>query len=429
MKPILQVALDFVDLKRTVKLAAEAVKGGCDWLEAGTPLLKSEGLNCIRELRANFPGTTIVADMKTMDAGRLEVEIAAKAGANIISILGCANDETIRECVNAAKNYGARIMVDLLGVSDCLKRAGQVESMGVDYIGIHIPIDEQMKGRISFEKVKQLSSSLRIPLAVAGGINSETAADAVKAGAGIIIVGGAITKSGDAEKETKKIKDAIIKRIKVKTNLYHRVTIKDVKKILGKVSTANVSDAMHRGLPLTGFVPILDNVKITGKIVTVRTYPGDWAKPVEAIDVAEEGDIILIDAGGVGPAVWGELASHSAKQKNIAGVIINGGVRDIEEIKKIGLPVYAKLITPQAGEPKGFGEINAPLLIDGNRILPGDWVIADDDGIIVIPQKDVTQITNRAMDVLERENRIRSEIKKGKTTLGKVTELLRWEKK
>jgi len=196
-----------------------------------------------------------------------------------------------------------------------------------------------------------------------------------------------------------------------------------------KVSTANLSDALHRGLPLKGLIPIINNKKMVGQAVTVRTYPGDWAKPVEAIDVAKKGDVIVIDAGGVPPAVWGELATNSANQKKLAGVVINGAVRDVREIRKLSFPVFAKLITPQAGEPKGFGEINVPIVIEGIRIFAGDWIVGDDDGVIVIPQKNITEITNRAMDVLEKENRIRGEILKNKTTLGNVTELLKWEKK
>jgi len=101
MKPILQVALDFVELIRALNLAEEAVEGGADWLEAGTPLIKSVGLDCVRELRKKFPSHTIVADMKTMDVGRIEVESAAKAGADIVAVLGVASDSTIRECIQA----------------------------------------------------------------------------------------------------------------------------------------------------------------------------------------------------------------------------------------------------------------------------------------------------------------------------------------
>jgi len=428
-KPILQVALDFVDLSRAIKLAKEAVSGGCDWLEAGTPLIKSEGLNSIRQLRKEFPDIKIVADMKIMDAGRTEVEIAAKSGANIVVVLANAHDETIKECIQAAKNYGAEIMVDLLEVKNIVHRAKEVEKLGANYIGLHIPIDAQMKGKISFEEVKKVASCVKVPVAIAGGINSENACDAVKAGASIIIVGGAITKSKNAKSETQKIKKAITEKLKIKTEFFQRVTEENVQKILKKVSTANISDAMHRGLPLRGLTPIVDGVKMIGKAVTVRTYPGDWSKPVQAIDIADKGDVIVIDAGGVEPAVWGELATHSAIQKNLSGVVIDGAIRDTPEIKKLKFPAYAKIITPQAGEPKGFGEINVPVNISGVKVFPGDWIVGDDDGVIVIPKENITEITNRSMDVLEKENRIREEIQRGKQTLGKVTELLRWEKK
>ena len=100
----LQVALDFVDMDRALRLAREAVEGGADYIEAGTPLIKSEGLDSIRKLRAEFPQHTIVADLKTMDAGRGEMEIVAKAGANIATVLGVADDGTIRECIEAGRN-------------------------------------------------------------------------------------------------------------------------------------------------------------------------------------------------------------------------------------------------------------------------------------------------------------------------------------
>ena len=167
---------------------------------------------------------------------------------------------------------------------------------------------------------------------------------------------------------------------------------------------------------------------MVGPAVTVRTYPGDWAKPVEAIDNAAAGDIIVIDVGGAEPAVWGELATHSSIQKKISGVVIDGAIRDVEEVKKLKFPAFVRIVTPCAGEPKGFGEIGVPVRAGGLIIHPGDWIVGDDDGVIAIPQKEAVEITNRAMDVLERENRIRKEILDG-GTLAKVTHLLRWEKR
>lgn len=428
MKPILQVALDFIDLPRALKLAGEALQGGADWIEAGTPLIKSNGLDAVRELRKKFPQAVLVADMKTMDVGRIEVETASKAGADVVIVLGLASDSTIRECIEAGRHYGAKIMVDLLEIDALLERAKEVEMMGADYIGVHTSIDEQMEGKISFHGVRTIAGNIGIPIAVAGGVNSENAYEAVEAGATIIIVGGAIIKSVDAKKATAEIKRAIEKKIKIKSELFKRVSEENIKEMLSRVSSANISDAMHRQGELEGIRPVCSGVKMVGPAFTVRTYPGDWAKPVEAIDVAPPGSVIVIDAGGVGPAVWGELATHSSLEKKIAGVVIEGAIRDVVEIRKLKFPAFARIIMPTAGEPKGFGEMGVPVKVGGVRVFSGDWVFGDDDGVVVIPEKRAVEITNRAMDVLERENRIRKEIKEG-GTLGKVTELLKWEKK
>jgi len=426
MKPVLQLALDFVDLDRALKVAEEA-KDYVDWIEAGTPLIKSEGLNSVRELRKKFPNKVIVADMKVMDAGRIEVEAAAKAGADVVNVLGAASDSTIRECIEAGRNYGVKIIVDLIGVENIVERAKQIEKLGADYIGIHIAIDEQMLAKSPFEKIKKVSSAIKIPITAAGGINSESVVDAINSGASVLIVGGAITKAEDAKKAAREIKKTMETGKKVKTKLFKRTT--DIREIFKKVSTANISDAMHRIGDLKDIYAITSEVKMIGPAVTVRTYPGDWAKSVEAIDIANKGDVIVIDAGGIGPAVWGELATNSSIQKKISGVVIDGATRDTEEIRKLDFPVFTKFITPCAGEPRGLGEINIPVKISDVTVKPGDWIVGDDDGVVVIPKEKAVEIANRAMDVLERENRIRKEIRKEKSTLSKVTHLLKWEKK
>jgi len=428
MDTVLQVALDFVNLYRAMKAAEEAVSGGADWIEAGTPLIKSEGLEAVRALRRRFPDRKIVADMKVMDAGRIEVEAAAKAGANIIDVCGAASDETIKDCIEAARNYGAQIIVDTIGLTNPVERAKAAERMGADYIEVHSAIDEQMHGKTPFDVLREIRRAIKIPLAVAGGINSETAHEAVKAGADIVIVGGAITKAKDAAAAAKDIKRAITAKISILTHLFKRVGEGDISKILHAVSTANISDAMHRGGDLEGILPLLSGVKMVGRAVTVRTYPGDWAKPVEAIDMAGEGDVIVIDAGGVGPAVWGELATHSSARKKLAGVVIDGAIRDADEIRKLKFPSYARLIVSNAGEPKGFGEIGVPVDIGSRKVFSGDWIVGDSDGVVSISKDKAVEIANRAMDVLERENRIRTEIERG-GTLSSVMELLRWEKK
>ena len=429
MKTIIQVALDFDELPRALKLAHETISGGADWLEIGTPLLKSEGMAAVRALRKEFPHTKIICDTKTMDAGRAEMEMAAKSGANIGIVMGIAPDETIKDAIRAGKNYGIDVAVDLMGVVDPVARAQEVEQWGAAQVCVHTAIDEQMSGRISFERVRAVASAVQIPVSVAGGINSETVAEAVTAGASIVIIGGALTKSKDARVAAQELRRAADEGIRIETSLFKRAAgPEEIRKVFTLASTANISDGNHRAWGLTDIRPITSGVKMVGPAVTVRTCAGDWAKPVEAIDVAEPGSVLVVSAGGTPPAVWGELATHSALGKKIAGIVIDGAIRDVADIRRLGFPAFAKLITPNAGEPKGFGEIGVPIIISGVRICPGDWVIGDDDGVIVVPKERAAEIANRGQDCLERENRIRAEITGGKTTLAKVANLLRWEK-
>ncbi|MEK7853295.1 MAG: bifunctional hexulose-6-phosphate synthase/ribonuclease regulator, partial [Planctomycetota bacterium] len=101
---------------------------------------------------------------------------------------------------------------------------------------------------------------------------------------------------------------------------------------------------------------------------------------------------------------------------------------DVADIRKLQFPAFAKLVTPAAGEPKGFGEINVPISITGIQINPGDWIIGDEDGLMVIPSREAEVRVNYGMDCLEKENRIRQEIVSEKSSLGKVLDVLRWEK-
>jgi 3-hexulose-6-phosphate synthase/6-phospho-3-hexuloisomerase len=122
------------------------------------------------------------------------------------------------------------------------------------------------------------------------------------------------------------------------------------------------------------------------------------------------------------------LATWSAIIKGIEGVVINGTVRDLDDIVKMDLPIFTRHIASNAGEPKGYGEIGAEIQFGGQLIKTGDWIIGDDSGVIVVPQDIAQEIANRALDVKEHENRIREEIKKG-GSLSSVLKLKKWEKK
>jgi 3-hexulose-6-phosphate synthase/6-phospho-3-hexuloisomerase len=426
-KAVLQVALDILELKRALQIAEESLDGGADWIEAGTPLIKSEGMQAIRSMRDRFPDSIIVADMKVADTGTLEVEMAAKAGANIVCILADADDSVIAESVRAARLYGIRIMADLINVPDPIPRALKLETMGVDIICAHAGIDQQMTGKDSLDLLTDLTGHVRIPLAVAGGIDAKSAGLAVRCGADIVIVGGHIVRSADVTGSTQAIR-AEMDNPSI-TAIEKKSPDEEIRSLLLQVSAPNVTDAMHRKGAMSGIVSICGNVKMVGRAVTVQTVAGDWAKPVEAIDVARKNEVIVINNdGALHIAPWGELATLSCVKKGISGVVIDGAVRDVDDIRTMKFPLFAKAVVPNAGEPKGFGEINAEIQCGAQYVRPGDWIIGDESGVVVIPAERAYEIARRALEVRKNEERIREEIRRG-STLAEVAELIKWEKK
>jgi 3-hexulose-6-phosphate synthase/6-phospho-3-hexuloisomerase len=426
-KAVLQVALDLLELKRAVQIAKESIAGGVDWIEAGTPLIKSEGMRAVRSLRDNFPDSVIIADMKTADTGTLEVEMAAKAGANVVCILADADDSVVAEAVKAAHLYGIKLMADLINVKDPLLRACELETIGVDIICAHAGIDQQMVGRSSIDLLAMLAGQVHLPLAVAGGIDALTAGEAVRYGADIVIVGGGIIRSADVTRSALEIRKAMDNPSLHRPQKLSRD--EEIRALFLQVSAPNITDAMHRKGAMTGIFSICGNVKIAGKAVTVQTVAGDWAKPVEAIDVAGKDEVIVINNdGATHVAPWGELATLSCMIKGIAGVIIDGAVRDVDDIRTMKYPVFAKAVVPNAGEPKGFGEINAEIQCGGQSVRPGDWIVGDESGVVVVPAERAYEIARRALEVRKYEERIREEIRRG-STLSEVSELIKWEKK
>jgi 3-hexulose-6-phosphate synthase/6-phospho-3-hexuloisomerase len=425
--PVLQIALDEVNLDRALQYAKEAVAGGADWVEAGTPLIKACGMDAVRQLKKAFPRKVIVADLKTMDTGAFETEMAVKAGANVVGILGAASDGTFREAVKAARKYGAKVYMDLISVPDKVARAKQAEALGADFVALHMGVDEQMKGAKPLDVLRQVAAAVKIPVMAAGGLNTETVGACVKAGASIVIVGGALTKAPDIAAEARKLKTAMRKRSVIPSALYKKYSKDELREAFLQCSTSNVSDAMHRKGGMVGIDARQQGARIAGRAVTVFTADGDWAKPVEAIEVAQPGDVIVIDQRGATTAMWGELASHSSQVRGLAGVVVDGAVRDIDDIRAMKFPVWSRWIVPHAGEPKGFGEIGGEVKCGGQTVRSGDWIVADDMGVVVVPQEDAQEIANRSVEVHERENRLREEIRRGKT-LSSVLSLKKWEK-
>lgn len=419
------MALDLLELDRSIQIAKEAVSGGADWIEAGTPLIKSEGMDSVREMKKALPGTKIVADMKTVDTGAMEVEMAAKAGADIVAMLASSDNSTVEDALRAARKYGVQIMMDLLTVPDPVKRSRELDKLGVDYICVHVGIDQQMTGRDTVDFLKQIVKEVKTPVAAAGGIDAVSGAEAIASGAAIVIVGGSIVRSADVTASARKIREAIDHA--TVSIAPQRSLEEELVSILRDVSAPNISDAMHRKGAMRDIRPINLGTKIVGRAVTVQTFAGDWAKPVEAIDMAGPGDVLVIYNGSNNIAPWGGLATLSSMNKGIEGVVVDGAVRDVDEIRAMNYPIFSSGITPNAGDPKGMGEINAEITCGGQLVRPGDYIVGDDSGVVVIPKERAYEIARRAKEVEKMESRLYEEIRRGKT-LSQVANLKKWEK-
>lgn len=413
-------------MDRAVEIAKEAITGGADWIEIGTPLIKSEGMDAIRTMRKAFPDRTILADMKTVDTGAIEVEMAAKAGADVVIVLGSADDSTLLDALRSAHKYGVRLMADLISAPDPVKRVIELEALGVDYVNVHIGIDQQMMGKDPISLLREISQRVNVQLAVAGGLDASSAVQAVKAGAKVVIVGGNITHSDNVTEAARKIRQSVDSPDAVEIRNVSTID-QEIREILKEVSTSNISDAMHRKGAMKGIHPLVRG-KMVGTAVTVQTFPGDWAKPVEAIDIAKEGDVLVIYNENKDIACWGGLATWSSLNKGIAGVVIEGAVRDIDEVENLGLPIYTSNTVPNAGDPKGFGEINAEITCGGQTVKPGDYIVGDESGVVVIPAERAYELARRAKEVYKTEKRLFDEIKRG-GTLSEIMNLKKWEKR
>jgi 3-hexulose-6-phosphate synthase/6-phospho-3-hexuloisomerase len=417
--------MDLLELDRSIQIAKEAVLGGADWIEAGTPLIKSEGMDSVREMKKALPGTKIVADMKTVDTGAMEVEMAAKAGADIVALLAASDNSTVEDALRAARKYGVQIMMDLLTVPDPVGRSRELEELGVDYICVHVGIDQQMTGKDTIDFLKQIVKEVKTPVAAAGGMDAASAADAVASGAAIVIVGGSIVRSANVTESARKIRESI--DVAQASTAPKMSLEEEIVSLLRSVSSSNISDAMHRKGAMRGIHPLIPGKKIVGKAITVQTFAGDWAKPVEAIDMAGPGDVLVIYNGSNSIAPWGGLATLSCKIKGVEGVVVDGAVRDLQEIRPMDYPLFSSDVVPNAGDPKGMGEINSEIVCGGQTVRPGDYIVGDDSGVVVIPKERAYEIARRAKEVEKTENRLFEEISRGKT-LSQVVSLQKWEK-
>ena len=153
---------------------------------------------------------------------------------------------------------------------------------------------------------------------------------------------------------------------------------------------------------------------MAGPALTVRTRPGDNLLVHKALDLAQPGDVIVVDAGGdLTNAIIGEIMTSYARSRGVAGIVINGAIRDCGAIRQGDFPVYAAGVTHRGPYKDGPGEINGTIALDGMTIAPGDLILGDDDGVLAIPFDQVETLYQAAQAKHEIEERMLADIAAG----------------
>jgi regulator of RNase E activity RraA len=160
--------------------------------------------------------------------------------------------------------------------------------------------------------------------------------------------------------------------------------------------------------------PLSKGRKMIGRAHTVLCR-GDFLSVIKALEDSKEGEVLVIAAGGEKTAVAGEMFTTEAKRKGLAGIVIDGGYRDTTGLDEIDLPVYSRHITPMAGSVSKISETQVPVDCGGVRVEPGDIVIGDDDGIVIVAEHELSGTIEAAEEIRKREEQIISEMKRGRS--------------
>jgi regulator of RNase E activity RraA len=210
------------------------------------------------------------------------------------------------------------------------------------------------------------------------------------------------------------MKAKIVKRIR-------RPTAEWVEKFKA-VPSSIVSDCLNRYYGMNSEIrPIFEGIRLCGPALTIQSMAGNNLMSHYALTFAEPGDVLVIDARGyVGNAVWGSVQALYAVKRGVAGLVIDGAIRDVEDMRRIRFPVFCKGITP-AGPHKGWADsINVPIQCGGMPVHPGDMIIGDDDGVAVVPLESLKQVCEESLMRMKTEASWLEKIEKGQSSLDAV---------
>lgn len=190
-------------------------------------------------------------------------------------------------------------------------------------------------------------------------------------------------------------------------------------KELSKFSAATICEALgNKGYLPSAIKPIAQSMKICGPAYTVQTMPRDNVLLHRAYAYAQAGDVLIANCSGFYEAgYWGDLMSLGAKTKGISGLVIDACVRDADDIEAMGFPVFSRGLCIRGTSNHGDGTLNEPIIIGEVLINPGDIVVGDRDGVVIVPQNKIEETIEKAMAREAKEERTRAELRKGRVSI------------
>jgi regulator of RNase E activity RraA len=192
------------------------------------------------------------------------------------------------------------------------------------------------------------------------------------------------------------------------------------------IATPNLADAMGRFNFMDPGIQSRSGLALCGLAVTVRARPADNLMVHKALQVAAPGDIIVVDTcGSTTTAVFGDLMCTTAAAKKLGGIVVDGAIRDVEGITKLGYPAFSRTVSPGSCDKDGPGEINIPVSCGGVVVSPGDIVVGDRNGVVVVPRGEVEEVLSLVVELMERESARVAEIKAGTLFKPEIDESLR----
>jgi regulator of RNase E activity RraA len=179
---------------------------------------------------------------------------------------------------------------------------------------------------------------------------------------------------------------------------YMKYIHKDLKPFL-ELTTPVVTDAMNRQGAMYGLHHLFEGKQLLGFAFTCRLLHGDWLWVCKAIDSLHEGDVLVVDMGGTeSVSCWGDLSNAGLINRHGTGVVVDGGIRDLQDLKVMGVPTYYRAITPNAGNPhEDGGAMQIPVVCGGQVVHPGDVIFGDDSGVVVIPHDHFHAVLEKAI--------------------------------